>query len=598
MSDQPASPLLWRDDGLPGSRLYGDVYFSSEDGLAETGAVFLAGCGLPEAWAGRTRFTVAELGFGTGLNIAALLTLWKQTRPPGARLHIFSIEAHPISAADAGRALGRWPAIAEAAGALLEAWPGLARGFHRLDLPGFDAVLDVAVMEASPALAAWSGAADAWFLDGFAPAANPAMWSEALMAQVGAHTAPGGRAATFTVAGSVRRGLAAAGFEVAKRPGFGRKRERLEACWPGAPTAAAPAGEIAIIGAGIAGAAMARALRQEGRAFRLFDPAGPAAAASGNRAALMTPRLDAGDGPAARLFAQAFARARTLYEATPGAVLSRGVRHLASEDRDAGRFARIAAGGLFEPSDMIPDAAGVLMASALVLDPARLVPAWTGEVERRSVAALSPHPEGGWRLLDGDGGLIMRAAGVVVCAGHLSGELAAGLELGPVRGQTTFAAGARLDMAVSFGGYAAPTPDGVLFGASHQRGEADTTLRAEDDQDNLARIAGRLPTLAGDLAGRTLTGRAAIRAATPDHLPLAGAVPGAETLLVLSGLGGRGFCLAPLLAEHLVAGLVGAPSPLPRDLVDAVDPARFARRAARRSGGRQPRAGASQSPAS
>ena len=115
MPTDPSSPVDWRPDGLPGSRLYGDVYFSSEDGLAETRAVFLAGCGLPDAWAHRRHFTVGELGFGTGLNIAALLTLWKQTRPPGARLTLFSVEAHPMTAADARRALSRWPDIKEAA---------------------------------------------------------------------------------------------------------------------------------------------------------------------------------------------------------------------------------------------------------------------------------------------------------------------------------------------------------------------------------------------------------------------------------------------------------------------------------------------------
>ena len=97
-SDSSQSPLVWREDGLPQSRLYGDVYFSSADGLAETRAVFLDGCDLPGAWAGRDRFTVGELGFGTGLNIAALLDLWRREKPAGGRLHVFSIEAHPITA--------------------------------------------------------------------------------------------------------------------------------------------------------------------------------------------------------------------------------------------------------------------------------------------------------------------------------------------------------------------------------------------------------------------------------------------------------------------------------------------------------------------
>ncbi|HEX5379707.1 MAG TPA: MnmC family methyltransferase, partial [Phenylobacterium sp.] len=164
--------LDWTADGHPRSRLYGDIYFSPEDGLAESRAVFLQGCGLPERWAGRNRFTVGELGFGAGLNVLALLDLWRQAAPPQSRLHIFSIEAHPISASEAAMALAPWPELAELAGLLTARWPGRARGLHRVDLPEVRAVLDVAVMEVGEALEGWDGAADAWFLDGFSPALN------------------------------------------------------------------------------------------------------------------------------------------------------------------------------------------------------------------------------------------------------------------------------------------------------------------------------------------------------------------------------------------------------------------------------------------
>ncbi|HEY5677891.1 MAG TPA: tRNA (5-methylaminomethyl-2-thiouridine)(34)-methyltransferase MnmD, partial [Myxococcales bacterium] len=222
----PESPLAWSADGLPRSRLYGDVYFSSEDGLAEARAVFLDGCGLPQAWAGRRRFVVGELGFGTGLNILALLDLWRRTRPAGGRLHVFTIEAHPIAAAEAARALARWPELGDLAALLTARWPARARAIHRVELPELGAVLDVAAMDVRAALEGWGGRADAWFLDGFSPAVNPAMWGDEVLALVAARSAPGAKAATFTVAGQVRRGLAAAGFAVEKRPGFGRKRER------------------------------------------------------------------------------------------------------------------------------------------------------------------------------------------------------------------------------------------------------------------------------------------------------------------------------------------------------------------------------------
>ena len=224
MSQDPSSATVldWGDDGQPRSRLYGDVYFSAVDGLAESRAVFLQGCGLPDAWQGRQRFTVGELGFGTGLNILALLDLWRKHRPGEGRLHVFSIEAHPISAGEAARALAHWPELADVSRLLLTRWPGRARGVHRVEFPEFGAILDLAVMQVEPALAGWDGAADAWFLDGFSPALNPAMWREEVMRLVAARSAPGARAATFTVAGHVRRSLAAAGFTVEKQPGFGR----------------------------------------------------------------------------------------------------------------------------------------------------------------------------------------------------------------------------------------------------------------------------------------------------------------------------------------------------------------------------------------
>ncbi|HEY2179241.1 MAG TPA: tRNA (5-methylaminomethyl-2-thiouridine)(34)-methyltransferase MnmD [Caulobacteraceae bacterium] len=229
MSADEESPILWREGEPPRSRRYGDLYFSRHGGLAECREVFLAGCHLPAAWRDRPRFTVAELGFGTGLNIAALLELWAREKPPAGHLAIISVEAEPLAAQDAARALAAWPELADAAGELIARWPPRAAGVHRLDMPAFRATLDVAVMEAADALRAWTGSADAWFLDGFAPAINPAMWRRDVLDLVAQRSAPGARAATYTVAGQVRRDLALAGFTVERKPGFGAKRQRLEA---------------------------------------------------------------------------------------------------------------------------------------------------------------------------------------------------------------------------------------------------------------------------------------------------------------------------------------------------------------------------------
>jgi tRNA 5-methylaminomethyl-2-thiouridine biosynthesis bifunctional protein len=591
-SDSSQSPLIWREDGLPQSRLYGDVYFSSADGLAETRAVFLEGCGLPDAWQGRDHFTVGELGFGTGLNIAALLDLWRRERPAGetnggGRLHIFSIEAHPITREEAARALAVWPELGEAAQVLLDHWPSAARGFHRIDLPGFDATLDLAVMDVAQALDAWGGRADAWFLDGFSPALNPAMWSEEILAAVAARTAPGGRAATFTVAGAVRRGLAAAGFSWEKRPGFGRKRERLEATFPGERPAPVRPRSLAIVGGGIAAAALARAARAEGLAVTVLDA--DQAKASGNPAALVTPALDAGGGPRAAFPAQALARAAALYDALPDAVLARGVLRLATGARDPDRFAAVAGQDLFDAGEMTaldaqdaasalgePAAGALRMDLARVVEPAAVLAAWRGDTVAAEVARLEP-TEGGWRLLD-DGGAELAVADAVVLAGGAGlARLWPEAPIRPVRGQTSWTGPVgEAAIPAAFGGYAAPTREGgVLFGATHDRGETARELRDADHDRNRAALAKGRPALAARLAQAPLDGRAAVRATTADHLPLAGAVPGAPAgLYVLGGLGGRGFTTAPLLAEHVIALVLKTPSPVPRDLAALADPAR------------------------
>ena len=118
--------------------------------------------------------------------------------------------------------------------------------------------------EAAQALQDWSGRADAWFLDGFSPALNPAMWRDEVLALVAERTRPGGRAGSFTVAGAVRRGLEARGFAVERVPGFGRKKQRLEARFPGAPPSRVGPRCVAILGAGIAGASLSRAFRMLG----------------------------------------------------------------------------------------------------------------------------------------------------------------------------------------------------------------------------------------------------------------------------------------------------------------------------------------------
>jgi tRNA U34 5-methylaminomethyl-2-thiouridine-forming methyltransferase MnmC len=213
--------LEWRD-GVPVSTRFADPYYSLEDGLAETRHVFLAGNGLPDRL--RPGFHVAELGIGTGLNLLALLALVRETGQGPVRYTGF--EAFPLSANDMRAALAAFPEVSDDAEALVAAWE---KG-GPFSTPEVEATFVLG--DARQTLPRWPHTADAWFLDGFAPARNPELWEPALLAEVARHTAPGGTAATYSAAGEVRRSLAAAGFEVERRAGYGRKRHMTAARLP------------------------------------------------------------------------------------------------------------------------------------------------------------------------------------------------------------------------------------------------------------------------------------------------------------------------------------------------------------------------------
>lgn len=207
--------LRWEDGDLPVSTTFDDPYYARSDGLAESRHVFLDGNHLASRFSGAEAFHIAELGFGTGLNLLAALSLWRDTAPRGSVLTFTTFERFPMEPTDRHRALARWPELRALADDV----------FHRPSLP--DLELEIIEGDARTALPMWHGSADAWFLDGFAPARNPEMWEPTLLAEVFRCTAPGGTFATYSAAGAVRRGLQEAGFTVERVPGYGHKREML-----------------------------------------------------------------------------------------------------------------------------------------------------------------------------------------------------------------------------------------------------------------------------------------------------------------------------------------------------------------------------------
>lgn len=225
--------MRWIDGDMPFSETFGDHFYAREDGRDETAHVFIAQNRLVERWGEADNFTIGELGFGTGLNLFETWRQWIEHRKPGQMLHFVSFEAFPMDGTSIAKAISRWPDLVPLFKRFQDDWTQVGKGEASFDLD-VQTRFEIHVGDALGGVSAWSGRADAWYLDGFAPSRNQAMWSQELMKSVFDHTAPGGSFATYTAAGWVRRNLQSAGFDVEKRPGHGFKREMMGGVRPAA----------------------------------------------------------------------------------------------------------------------------------------------------------------------------------------------------------------------------------------------------------------------------------------------------------------------------------------------------------------------------
>ncbi|WGY47560.1 bifunctional tRNA (5-methylaminomethyl-2-thiouridine)(34)-methyltransferase MnmD/FAD-dependent 5-carboxymethylaminomethyl-2-thiouridine(34) oxidoreductase MnmC [Vibrio sp. ABG19] len=329
--------LGWNEAGTPVSDQFDDVYFSNVNGLEETRYVFLTQNHLPQRWHehDQRRFVIAETGFGTGLNFLAAwqwFDKFRQQNPQATlqQLHFISFEKFPLSRADLVQAHQAWPELADYARQLHQHYPPAVPECHRIVLADGAVTLDLwfgDIKDCMPGVPVpEKGLVDAWFLDGFAPSKNPEMWNQNLFNGMAMMAKQDCTCATFTAAGFVRRGLIEAGFDMKKVKGFGTKREMIA----GAMSDKQPASnikpwyhiealsdvkDVAIIGGGIASAALAKALSERGVAITLYCQDSEAAqGASGNRQGAVYPLLNGEHSGVSRVFAPAFLYARQFFE--------------------------------------------------------------------------------------------------------------------------------------------------------------------------------------------------------------------------------------------------------------------------------------------
>ena len=598
----PTAPLERSAGGTPYSSEFGDIYHSEAGGLAQARYVFLGGNALPGRWQGREAFTILETGFGLGVNFLAAWDAWRSDPQRCPRLHFVSVERRPFDRADLTAALAPIAELAPLAAALGRAWPPPLAGFHRIHFDGGRVILTLLFGEASTLLPQLVARADALFLDGFAPARNPEMWSPGVVRELARLAAPDATLATWTVAGGVRVALADAGFRIEKRPGFAGKREMLVGGRDGAPEAGVRGTRAVVVGGGLAGTLVAERLAARDWQVDLVEAREERSAAA---VGLVRPIANLRDAVNAQVSRGAFLYALQHYRALQydGYHLqwdAPGVLQLAADDDEAARFEAIVRSQGYPASFLeyvdaarageiagravrgggwwFPEGAQVVPTSLAVASLAR-ASANVRRVNRRRVERIEREgPD--WRALDADGRVVAEAPTLVLANAADARRLLpdARLALSRVRGQVTYLPTdptRRLSIIVSGTGYVAPLPEGGhCIGASYQHDDADDSVRAADHRDNLARAEAMLPGFAAGLDAAELEGWTGFRATVPDRLPIFGAAI-VDGIHLATGLGSRGLLWAPLGAELLASQLAREPLPLGRDHAGAVSPRRF-----------------------
>ena len=594
------------------SPAFGDRYFMPGRGLAESRAVFIEGNNLPTRFQALREgqcFVIGELGFGTGLNALLAADCFHRHAHPESRLRIFSAEKFPLAHDDLERALGSYPELARWREAVLDQYPPPAPGFHRLILSErIDLVLMLGDAEST-----WrqlggqlNSQIDGWFLDGFAPACNPDMWTDRLFQALARSSRPGATLSTFTAAGNVRRGLQAAGFSVRKVPGFAAKRERLAGQWPGEnEPIVLRRGRALVAGAGLAGATTARALAERGWEVQVIDRRGPASGASGNSAGVLYTTPSAHLTPQNRFYQTAFIRAqswlrRHRFPDNPTDGRLNDVLQYPTSTKHRNKLEQALESGAW-PRELLSrhdDDAYVLHGGGYLSPP-------------RWVEQLLDHPaidivRGEIRSLDQQGALVLgdgralRADATVICLAHHSAKIDPlnWLFIKRIRGQVSecapTAASARWRQAVCHGGYLTPALDGRhCVGASYDLKRPDHGLDPADDETNLAQLRDFLPERWAELGAEDIdifASRVGVRCQSPDFLPQAGPLPEprARPHGFVRGAwlniahGSRGLTHTPLTADLLADQLCALPPSLEPELIDALAPERFVLRARRR----------------
>lgn len=570
--------LEWRENGQPVSTQYDDIYFSTQSGLEETSHTFILPNRLPERFARLSSgdcFTIAETGFGTGLNFLCVWQLFDALANENARLHFVSTEKHPLKKADFQRVQKLWPQLRQQASELLDSYMPACQGQQHFIFADGRVRLTLLIGDVLDTLPDFSGSIDAWFLDGFAPSKNPDMWQPELFDVMAQNSHNQTTYATFTAARIVRDNLTRAGFTVEKIPGYAKKREMLRGQfqlsapapqirseWQLPPAPTVKHKQAVVIGGGLAGTSTARSLADRGWQVTLLDQHQQLAMeASGNPQGILYAKLSPHHTPLSRFIQQGYLysinRLNQLHKTDTAGWHQTGVIQLPVSAAEQKRYLALAEQF---PEEFLYAASAdelsrlssfTLNNNGLVFPDAGWVrPAWFCQT-------MANHPairiktdcriteldkdDSEWLALDKEGKEIIRSEVVVVAGGIHSHNLSQ-LDYLPtrsIRGQITevsaTTASKKLSSCVCSEGYIAPASDTEhTLGATFDFNDNCPSVREADHQRNLSMLSSQMPDISLALGAENISitgGRTAFRCSTPDYLPVVGPVVHRERFL-------------------------------------------------------------------
>jgi len=630
----------WRD-GQPYSTDFEDVYFSANNGVEETEHVFIRHNQLQQRFSQckNYNFTIAETGFGSGLNFLIAARYWLELSDSESCLYFYSVESTPFSPEDLKRAYLSWPELKPYTDELLKYYQVASYGFHSFELFRGRIKLVLMIGDVQQMLPQMQASVDAWFLDGFAPSLNQQMWSESVYSQITRLSHQGSTFSTYTSVGDVKRGLIAAGFSVKKVSGCGKKRHMLcgeyvekksrqtdaSQPWYVMPENTAYKKTACVIGAGIAGLSTAWSLVKRGFQVEIIEAGEkPGTQASGNPRAMLMPRLSLQDSADAEFYTSAYFYAlrcllqldesQTIWQQTGGLQLASSERvkkQIAEYSQDETLAMSVSAEVASRLCGLSVKGRAHYFPQAACLYPSQILQ----QLIKRMGSAVSIHyncevssisyENKQWHVIKHQGEHITSADCLILASSWQTRafEPFSHLYLQAARGQLSLLPSNKqsenLHMPVSFGGYILPENSSQhVIGASFELDDCSTELRDDEHLSNIRDVNLWFKGLfnSQDIAG----GRASVRAVAPDRIPVVGPAPTAEQylldyaelykgkpaqkyplanylpgLFVNTGHGARGFTSAFLCAELLCAYICNEPLPVSNRVRYAVHPARF-----------------------